>query len=169
MDVLEELRRDDDRWRLRLIGTGFAPEANLTQAAISYRDALERRIEDLGDAVVRPGYTKDVPHSLRRIGVILSSSLREGTHEALIQGAASGALPVARNWPFVARWGGAHTMFPDEWVVETPAEAANRIRRAIEAGPLFEQTEATAQWAFDHYDWSVVGPQLKALLLRPDE
>ena len=113
----------------------------------------------------RPGFTDDVPEALRHIGVILSSSRREGTHEGLIQGVASGAFPVVRDWPYVARWGGARTLFPDEWVVQTPEEGAERIAAAMAQGPIGAQGEALAEWTIARYDWSVVRPQLDALLL----
>ena len=73
-------------------GSNF-PTSNLTGPATAYRDALLRRIAALGDAVERPGFSDDVPEALRHVGVMLSSSRREGTHEGLIQGAASGASP----------------------------------------------------------------------------
>ena len=167
LDVLEELRRDDPAWRLRLVGHGFADDSKLTEAAARYKARLEERIEALGDAVIRPGFTNDVPHAMRRIGVILSTSQREGTHESLIQGAASGALPVVRNWPVVARWGGAHTMYPDSWIVETPQEAADRIRAA--APDLATEGAKAREWARKTYDWSVIGPQLETLLLDQTE
>jgi glycosyltransferase involved in cell wall biosynthesis len=164
LDLLEALRAKDDRWTLRLVGHNF-PLSNLTGPATAYRDDLMRRIEALGDAVQRPGFTDDVPEALRHIGVILSSSRREGTHEGLIQGVASGAFPVVRDWPYVARWGGARTLFPDEWVVQTPQEGADRIVAAMAQGPIGAQGEALAEWTIARYDWSVVRPQLDALLL----
>ncbi|HEX5968212.1 MAG TPA: glycosyltransferase, partial [Intrasporangium sp.] len=169
LDVLEELRRDDPTWRLRMIGNGFADDSKLTKAAAQYKARLEERIEGLGDAVIRPGFTRDVPHALRRVGVILSTSQREGTHESLIQGAASGALPVVRNWPVVARWGGAHTMFPESWIVETPQEAADRIREAVATGDLLAEGAKAREWVLAHYDWSVIGPRLESLLMDKKE
>ena len=165
LDLLEALREHDDRWRLRLVGHGF-PKKNLTGPATNYRDALMARIDALGDAVERPGFTTDVPEALRHIGVIVSSSRREGTHEGLIQGAASGAFPVVRNWPYVARWGGARTMVPDEWVVDTAQEGARMLLAAAEDDIAFaERRRAMAEWTVRRYDWSVVRPQLDALLL----
>jgi len=78
---------------------------------------------------------------------------------------ASGAFPVVRDWPYVARWGGARTLFPDEWVVQTPQEGAERIVAAMAQGPIGAQGEALAEWTIARYDWSVVRPQLDALLL----
>lgn len=166
LDVLEELRRTDDRYRLRLLGHDF-DQANLTGPARTYRAALEERFVALGDAVERPGFTDDVPQALRGIGVILSTSRREGTHEGLIQGAASGSLPVVRNWPYVAKWGGPGTLYPAEWIVETPAEAAALILRAAVGGGVGRPAADAAEWARTHYDWSVVRPRLDEVLLGP--
>ncbi len=165
LDLLEALLEHDHRWRLRLVGHGF-PAGSLTGPATAYRSALEARIEALGDAVQRPGFTTDVPEALRNIGIIVSSSRREGTHEGLIQGAASGAFPVVRNWPYVARWGGARTIVPDGWVVDTAAEGARMLLEAAEDDATFgERRRAVAEWTVHRYDWSVVRPQLDELLL----
>jgi glycosyltransferase involved in cell wall biosynthesis len=166
LDVLEELRRVDPRWRLVLLGRDF-PRTNITGAATAYRDRFEQRLADLGDAVQRPGFTDDVPEALRQIGVIVSSSRREGTHEGLLQGVASGAYPIVRNWPYVARWGGPATLMPAEWVVEEPAEAAARLLTAAADPQKFDaEREAAADWITSRYDWSVVRPALDALMLE---
>jgi Glycosyl transferases group 1 len=161
LDLLEILRTADPRWRLRLVGRPF-PRSGITGAAVAYRDELERRLARLGDAVQRPGHTDDVAEGLRHIDVIVSSSRREGTHEGLLQGAASGAFPIVRNWPYVRRWGGAATIVPVTWVDDTPEQAADRL---LATPDLAETASATAEWVVKHYDWSVVRPALDALLL----
>lgn len=164
LEVLELLRAHDSRYTLRLLGNDFAPPEKLTRAAAIYRDALHTKMAELGDAVHRAGYSTNMPQSLRRVGIILSSSHREGTHEGFLEGCASGAFPVARNWPFVEQWGGAHSMVPDEWVVTTPAQAAERIL-AREPGARADEGVAAASWVREHYDWSVVGPRLRDVVL----
>jgi hypothetical protein len=129
---------------------------------VAYRDELERRLTTLGDAVQRPGHIDDVADELRRIGVIVSSSRREGTHEGLLQGAASGAFPIVRNWPYVRRWGGAATIVPEAWVDDTAAQAAERL---LATPDVSEAATTTAEWVVKNYDWSVVRPALDALLL----
>lgn len=165
LEVLELLRERDSRYNIRFLGNAFAPTEKLTRAAVDYRDALNAKIAEMGDAVHVAGYSKDVPESLRRVGVILSASHREGTHEGFLEGVSSGAFPVARNWPFVAQWGGARSMVPDAWVVTTPREAADRILGAQEADTLTDQGQAAAAWVREHYDWSSVGPTLDAVIL----
>jgi hypothetical protein len=59
-------------------------------------------------------------------------------------------------------------MFPDEWIVETPHEAADRIRAAA-TGDLLGSAKDAQEWVVEHYDWSVVGPRLESLLLDGTE
>lgn len=166
VEVLEHLRRHDDRWKLLLLGHDF-PKNGLTQPAVAYRDTLHAHLAALGDAIERPGFTDDVPEALRRIGVIVSSSRREGTHEGLIQGVASGSYPLVRNWPYVAAWGGPATMFPQDWIVETPEQAASKLLEATAQVSPLEAAEGMAEWAYSTYDWSVVRPQLDDVLFSP--
>jgi len=166
LDVLDILRREDARWRLLLLGRDF-PRTNLTGPARVYRDRFESRLDALGEAVSRPGFTDDVPEALRQIGVIMSSSRREGTHEGLLQGVASGAFPLVRNWPYVAKWGGPATLYPREWVVEEPEQAARRLLEATADRAAFDQARAeAAEWIVSRFDWSTVRPALDALLLE---
>ncbi|HUR14214.1 MAG TPA: glycosyltransferase [Mycobacteriales bacterium] len=116
VDVLAELRRADPRWRLRLVG---APPT-----APGYAAAVQARLDDLGDAVEVVGPSDDVPGELRRIGALVSASTRESFHLAVGEAAASGARVAVRDWPTLSPYGGPHGVWPDDWVVTTPQEAA---------------------------------------------
>ncbi|WP_127841529.1 glycosyltransferase [Actinomyces wuliandei] len=163
LDVLDLVRQEDPSWSLLLIGPDF-PE-DMSEAEAAYAEATRARIEDLGPSVRITGRTAQVPAFLREAGVILSSSRREGTHEGFIEGAASGALPVVRNWPDVARWGGPGALFPAQWVVATPQEAAARILSLCDDEAYRVQQ---AEWMVSHADWSAVRPRYDALLLGQD-
>lgn len=165
LDVLAALRVTDDRWRLLLVGEE-KPSDSL-EAAFSYHEELTRRIVRLKDAVEVAGFTKDVPGLLQRVGVILSTSRIEGTHEALLQGVASGALPVVRNWPELRRWGGPACLYPPEWVVDSPQAAAARILAATPSPPRSDGARSAQRWALETMDWDVVRPRFDAVLLEP--
>jgi glycosyltransferase involved in cell wall biosynthesis len=128
IDVLRHLRAHDDRYRLALFGRDLDPKAS--PDAQRYWDAFladAAELEPTG-ALLRPGQVDDVPGALTGVGVVLSSSVRESFHCGLVEGAASGAVPVVRDWPFFAgRPTSARTLFPADWVVDTPEEAARRI------------------------------------------
>ncbi len=93
--------------------------------------------------------------------------MREGSHNGLMEGAASGAVPVVRDWPFYAgKPNGAGTLYPEDWVVGTPAAAAQRIRQI---NATEESWRGSAKLASKHalstWDWSVVSADFDRLFL----
>lgn len=121
LDMLERL----PGFRLLLIGAPFPDE--VYPPARQYVQDLRERIGALGDRVEVVGRTDDVAGALQRVGFVVSSSLREGFHLGLAEGAASGAVPVVRDWPLLAGRGGARAVYPDSWVVEDLDAAVARI------------------------------------------
>ncbi len=147
-DVLEKLRETDPTWRLLLIGE----TAPANTGADGYYEELTRRILKFKDAVEVTGFTEDLSETLTRVGVILSSSRLEGQHDSLVQGVASGALPVVRDWPDLLRWGGAGSVYPQEWVVATAEDAAKRIEQAGPAPSASAEAKAARNWVEKHYN-----------------
>lgn len=136
--ALDLLAREPS-WRLRLIGPDFATQASAATA--SYVDAFRSRLTDpsLKDRVDIVGSTDDVASELAHVGVILSSSRRENFHLGLVEGAASGAVPVVRDWPLWASRGGAGSLFPTDWVVANLDEAEARVRAVTSPDAWLEQ------------------------------
>ncbi len=126
LDVLEELRRDDDRYMLS-VKSGMPWEHwwvwQSPQEREHYMTALRRvqRSPLLRGAVVFDDAGPDVPSWLRRIGFVLSTSDDESFHVAPAEGMASRAVPVIRHWP------GAETIYDKRWLHETPLEMAAAI------------------------------------------
>lgn len=164
-EVLRELRRRDDRYRLVLIGADL--DGSPTPQAAAYHRAYVRELAELEaqGAVRRIGQTNDVPGALTDVGVILSASVRESFHLGVIEGAASGAVPVVRDWPFFAgRAHSARSIFPSDWMVETPTQAADRIFTHTASEEIWHKTgDAAAEHALITWDWSVVQAQYDRL------
>ncbi|MCP3817696.1 hypothetical protein NLX86_05975 [Streptomyces sp. A3M-1-3] len=143
------------------------PESS--EAARAYHAELEREVVALEEsgAVSRLGPSDDVPGVLTGIGVILSSSVREGCHVGLMEGAAAGAVPVVRDWPFVAgRPNSARTLFPGDWVVATPQEAAERILAVTASEERWlKEGSLASEHALPQWDWPVVRQTYDRLLL----
>ncbi|MGB3762006.1 MAG: hypothetical protein WA966_02210 [Ornithinimicrobium sp.] len=137
LDLLDR----DPRRRLILIGPPFSPTAS--SFAQEYADGVSRRLEDEGlrSRVDIVGPTDDVARHLRGAGIILSSSFREGWHLGLIEGIASGAVPVVRDWPMLAGRGGAASLYPHEWVVADLDEADRRIAALADRATWGEAAE----------------------------
>ena len=167
MDVLKRVREHDERYRLLLVGGDMDPKTS--KATSDYLKLFERELAPLVEsgAVVRLGPTDDVPGALTDIGVILSSSVREGCHVGLMEGAASAALPVVRDWPFYAgRANSARTLYPEGWVVESPEEAAQRILDITSTEESWQKAGGLAsEHAVSTWDWSVVQKQFDRLFL----
>ncbi|MCI4065219.1 glycosyltransferase family 1 protein [Micromonospora sp. R77] len=167
VEVLRKLRERDERYRLTLIGSDF--NNRTSKPAKDYGKLFSRdlaELEPLG-AVRRYGQTDDVPAALQEVGVILSSSVRESFHCGLVEGAASGAVPVVRDWPFFAgKPHGARTLFPADWVVDTPDEAAERILAATATEEQWRETgRAASEHTLKTWDWSVSQVDYDRLLL----
>ncbi|MER5882258.1 hypothetical protein ABT160_00345 [Streptomyces sp. NPDC001941] len=167
LEVLKVLRQKDKRFRLHLIGTPLSPDGG--PAAARYHRAYGRELRRLerAGAVRQVGQTPDVAGALSEVGVVLSSSVRESWHLGLVEGAAAGAVPVVRDWPFFAdKPHGARALFPEAWVVTTPEEAAERIlaATATEDGWLKAGHEAS-EHALVTWDWETVKGHFDRLLL----
>jgi glycosyltransferase involved in cell wall biosynthesis len=167
VEVLRLVREEDERYRLVMIGGDIDPKAS--RASGKYRSKLEKQLAPLVETgtVLRLGPTDDVPGKLTDIGFILSSSVRESAHLGLMEGAASGAVPVVRDWPFFA--GKAHsarTVYPEGWVAATPEAAAERILRinATEEG-WRDNGKLATEHALSNWDWSVVRADFDRLIL----
>ncbi len=126
LDVLEELRRDDDRYMLYVKSKMPWEHWWIWQKA-EERDhittALHRiqRSPLLRGAVVFDEAGPDVPMWLRRVGFVLSTSDDESFHVAPVEGMASRAVPVVRHWA------GAETVYDARWLHESTSEMAEAI------------------------------------------
>ncbi len=127
VEVLALLRQTDPTWRLKLIGADMPKNARRASED-AYADAFRERVlrDDVSEAIEYVGFTKDLPRHLRDVGFALSTSLRESWHIGVLEMVAAQAVPVIRNWPVYARYGGARKLYGD-WVVDTPEQAAERI------------------------------------------
>ena len=135
LDVLEELRREDDRYLL-FIKSGMPWEhwwvwQNPAERE-HYASALRRvqRAPLLRGAVVFDDAGPDVAAWLRRVGFMLSTSDDESFHVAPVEGMASRAVPVVRHWP------GAETIYDRRWIHRDPAQMAAAIAALERRGRL---------------------------------
>ncbi len=171
IEVLRELRQHDERYRLLLIGSDL--NGKVSAAAKQYERLYKRDLAALEpDAVRHVGQTDDVPAALTQVGVILSSSVRESFHCGLVEGAASGAVPVVRDWPFFAAGAhGARTIFPADWVVDSPGEAAKRILDVTATEDAWRAAgSAASAHSLATWDWTVTSTEFDRLLLgRPND
>jgi glycosyltransferase involved in cell wall biosynthesis len=143
LDVLEELRRDDERYLL-CVKSGMPwdhwwiwqkPEERGHYAAALHRI---QRSPLLRGAVVFDESGRDVPAWLRRVGYVLSTSDDESFHVAPVEGMVSGAIPVIRHWP------GAEGVYDTRWIHENTQEMAASIA-ALDTDEKWQEAGALAK------------------------
>jgi glycosyltransferase involved in cell wall biosynthesis len=166
LDLLER----DPSWHLVLVGSDFRDVPPQHPAAAYVQRFRARAAEPhLRGRVHVVGFTPDVAEPLRRIGVILSTSVRESWHLGLVEGAMSGAVPVVRNWPLLASRGGARALFPDEWVVDDVDEAEARVRAVTDPSRWPQERARARAAAIGLFDPEQVGRAYRELVLGGPE
>jgi glycosyltransferase involved in cell wall biosynthesis len=148
-----------------LVGRDFADSQ--TTSGARYREMFRARIrqDDVRDGLIFVPYTDDLPEVLRDAGFALSASLRESFGVGLCEGAASGAVPVVRNWPVYAGYGGAAAVFPADWVVSDVGEAVQRILEHGDDAIRRRAGEFVREHVIKTFDWPVVAPRYRDMLL----
>ncbi|MDN3554964.1 glycosyltransferase [Halomonas maura] len=126
LDVLRELRKEDDGYTLRI--KGKRPEEYVWMAnrpeEMAWYEAQYRRLEEdslLNGAVLFDPHGNDMPEWYAGIDYVLSVSDHESFHLAVAEGAAAGASPV------VLPWEGADDIYPSQWLCSDVAAASNTI------------------------------------------
>jgi glycosyltransferase involved in cell wall biosynthesis len=131
LDVLEAVRRDDDRFML-FAKTKMPWEYSWIwrrPGEAEHSQATLRRIQGdplLRGSVVFDRFGPNVGAWLRGIGFVLSTSDDESFHLSPAEGMASGAVPVIRNWP------GAETIFDPMWIQPDAAGMADAILATVQ-------------------------------------
>lgn len=162
LEVLAALRAIDERYTLCLVGPTLAEATTPRTAAWARR--VQERIDALGDGVQLLGFRSDVPALLADAGFLLSSSLAEGTHESVAEAAAARCVPIVRNWPEMAPWGGAGTIFPEDWIVEDVDDAVAAIRSLTEPEEHAREAQRRRSWILAHRDPATIRAQYLSLL-----
>lgn len=151
LDLLERLRRDDERFRLKLKGQPG-------RGAPEYFEAQQARIAALDGAVDVEPFGAAVEEWFAGVGFVLSLSDVESFHLALAEGMASRAVPVIR------RRAGTDALWPPEWVhddVEAMAGWVSGLAGTPEAAQVGEQARAHVA---AHYAADVVTAAWRRLL-----
>ena len=148
LDLIERLHREDSAYRLKLVG----PELpDLPAEDTPYQSRVRQRLAALpsrcGRAARRaPGRPRD----LRRGRRVLSTSFGEGTHESVMEELATGCPAVVRDWPHAREYGGASSIYREQWVVPDVEAAAQRIRELQDPARYAEESVAAREWAVLH-------------------
>jgi glycosyltransferase involved in cell wall biosynthesis len=156
LELLARTREQDPRFHLR-VRTRMPWELKSAWAdhreRLFFRTCMERVEHDplLRGAVSFDPFGADVNAWFRQVGHVLSLSDIEGSHEALSEGMASGAVPVIRMWP------GADTQYDMEWIRRDLNDAAAFVLGSA-AETVWEERSRLAKLEIvsRYQPWSVI-------------
>lgn len=147
LKILKKLRGIDPDWKIVFVGNSWRDIPSETEYIEEFNAYI--KANNLEASIEYVNFTTKIKQVLNGAGYILSTSHREGTHEAIIEGIGHGCVPVIRNWPMVSRYGGSKkgfSLFEDnifktvnqavEIIINTPwnINTAEKFRgRGIEA------------------------------------
>ena len=122
VEILEELRELDPRYRLRVRSVMPWQIDWVWKTRTEEREhylELFKRIDEKGlwQYITFDDPGTDMEEWYRNVDIILSCSESEGCHTALMEGMSSGAFPVIYDWP------GAQDMFPEANIVSSVQES----------------------------------------------
>jgi glycosyltransferase involved in cell wall biosynthesis len=159
LDILERARDRDARVRLRIKGRHPWEYRWLWDdpAERAYYERLYDRIGRMEDGLVSfDPFGKDVSGWLQHIGVIVSTSEQEGSHQAVAEGMAAGSVPVILPWP------GADRLYPPRFIAPTTDAAAEMVV-AVASGRSHDEEAACRAYAREHFDRRVIVPRYEEL------
>lgn len=159
LDVFERVLERDDRYRLQI--KSAHPQSlkwvwdSPTERAFATLVDERLQASPLRDFVswIEPG--PDVAGWLQGIGYLLSTSDDESFHLSPAEGAASGAVPIVRDWP------GASEIHPDGFVASIDELPDLILDMAGDRDRAGKRAQAFVR---NHYDIEVVGEQWTSLI-----
>lgn len=161
LDILEGLRAEDPEFQLVVQGKEYAeyPWLLSREQETSYFEAQYQRIANsshLKGGVRFAGHTSQIAKwYLSEPGFILSTSDHEGTHQAVAEGGAAGCVPI------IFPWSGAELVYGDRWLVESTADAINRIQNLNANRERFmAESHATSEYMRQNFSPEIIGKQI---------
>lgn len=168
LDLIEELRKKDEEWKL--IVKGRLPHdypwmmGESRRSELYYYDKQYNRIKKskyLKNGVEFEGYTLTISEFYNSIGYVLSTSDFESFHYTIADGVSAGNFPII--WP----WVGADELYPKDWVTEDINNAVEKIIQYSKLSTNDKLLEGEKKYNFiqENYSLEVILPRLAAILL----
>lgn len=164
LDILEEVRRHDDRFCL-FVKSRLPWEVDwlwkLPEERKHFRDVVKRiqSSPSLNGAVTFDPFGWDVANWLRKVGTVLSTSDAETFHLAVVEGMMSGSVGV------VLPWDGADVLYPEASLAPDVPHAAGRILEMADPH-VWASCSQAAKHGVERYDLEQVFPAWASILVE---
>lgn len=162
IDILLKLKEIDSRYTLFIKGKQpweFDWLWRRDEEREYYKD-FYYRIENsrYRNSIIFDPHGDDIPSWFSKIGFLLSTSEHEGSHQAVAEGMASGAISVIRNWD------GADQLYPKKFVFSTTDEAVGLIKKWKTVEYFQLTAKEVKEYAQSNFDNAVIIRQYETLL-----
>lgn len=153
-EILKRLKDTDNRYTLFI--KGKQPfEYDWLWKRPEEREYYEKFYQEINsssysNSVVFDPHGNDVQEWFSKIGFLLSTSDHEGSHQAVAEGMASGAIPVIRNWD------GADQLYPAKYVFASIVESVDLIKKWNGAGQFSLESVDSKKYARKNFDYQQV-------------
>lgn len=137
---------------MRLILAGAPPSPG---SDASRRIELYREVNGHGSAV-ELGYLDDLSRVYEESTFILSASVREGSHESVVEAINHACIPLIRNWPLLRRYDGAKNSFPMFNNYDTPEEMCEYVLALFENDNLSSEAARSKECSAGFWDTSSI-------------
>ena len=165
IEIFERLKDSEPRFRLTFVDKSpdLKPwvSSRPTERAFLTRFLGSLDVSRHRSSISFHDHTDDMPAWFSRIGILLSTSDSEGSHQAVAEGMASGAVPIIRNWP------GADRLYPSRYVFTSVDQAVERIRWATDRHRFRKLSVLAKNWACSRFDTRFVAPRIIQLFQKP--
>jgi len=152
--ILERLKQIDRRYCLFIKGKQPWEYDWLWRrpAEREYYEHFYAAIEEspFKNSIVFDPHGNDISEWFSKIGFVLSTSEHEGSHQAVAEGMASGAIPIIRNWD------GADLIYPAKYIFKNVNDAVELILQYHNSENYTRETEFSKSFARENFDKGVV-------------
>jgi glycosyltransferase involved in cell wall biosynthesis len=162
VDLLKILNSKDSRYKLRV--KGALPYDYSWMASrkdeMAWYDKIFSDLKELKEkgAIIFDPHDPNMASWYQNIGHIVSVSDFEGSHQAVAEGMATGAIPVIRDWE------GANRIYPDKYVVSTVEEMADQVLRNSEILSFETESSFCKSFSQERFDDERVCNQIESIV-----
>jgi glycosyltransferase involved in cell wall biosynthesis len=162
VDLLKILHSKDSRYKLRVKGALPYDYSWMSSRKdeMAWYDKVFLDLKQLKEqgAIVFDPHDLNMASWYQSVGHIVSVSDFEGSHQAVAEGMATGAIPVIRDWA------GASRIYPDKYVVSTVEEMAEQVLRNSELLSFQAESSFCKSFAQERFDEERVCNQIESIV-----
>lgn len=110
LQVLEKLVSIDSRFKMKFAGLPFNKPTNEIEEA--YQKLFEGKAAQLSSNIEFSGFVDDMNVWYKDVGFVINCSNRESQSVSVCEGAATGAIPVIKEWSMLDKFEAASKIYP---------------------------------------------------------